>query len=110
MREHRAAAITAGLLYITGTVAGFVSAVVVSAPVRDARDPLGYAVEHSDTVVTAGLLTLVMGLSLAFIPMMRSDSKMWPSLANSIHALGAHAPYVVSGEGNRRGDRVARDA
>jgi len=68
MREHRTAATTAGLLYITGTAAGVVSVVVVSAPVRDARDPLGYAVEHSGAVVTAGLLTLVMGLALAFIP------------------------------------------
>jgi hypothetical protein len=67
MREHRAAATTAGILYITGTVAGVVS-MVVSAPVRDARDPLAYAVEHSGTVVTAALLILVMGLSLAFVP------------------------------------------
>ena len=41
---------------------------VVSAPVRDARDPLAYAVEHSGAVVTGGLLVLVMGLSLAFVP------------------------------------------
>jgi Domain of unknown function (DUF4386) len=68
MREHRAAATTAGVLYITATVAGVVSTVVVSAPVRDARDPLAYAVEHSGAVATAGLLTLVMGLALAFIP------------------------------------------
>ena len=61
MRAHRAAATTAGILYFTGTVAGFLS-VVVSAPLRDARDPLAYA------VVTTGLLVLVMGLSLAFIP------------------------------------------
>jgi Domain of unknown function (DUF4386) len=67
MREHRAAATTAGILYITGTVAGVLS-VVVSAPVRDARDPLAYAVEHSGAMVTAGLLMLVMGLSLAFVP------------------------------------------
>jgi hypothetical protein len=68
MREHRAAAITAGLLYITGTVAGVVSTAVVSAPVRDARDPLAYAVAHSGAMVTTGLLILAMGLSLAFIP------------------------------------------
>jgi uncharacterized protein DUF4386 len=67
VREHRAAATTAGILYITGTVAGVVS-VVVSAPVRDARDPLAYAVEHSGAMVTTGLLVLVMGLSLAFTP------------------------------------------
>ena len=68
MRVHRAAATTAGILYITGTVAGVVSMVVFSAPVRDANDPLAYAAGHSGAVVTAGLLTLVMGLSLAFIP------------------------------------------
>jgi Domain of unknown function (DUF4386) len=67
MREHRAAATTAGILYITGTVAGVLS-VIVSAPVRDARDPLAYAVEHSGVVVTGALLVLVMGLSLAFVP------------------------------------------
>ena len=67
MREHRAAATTAAILYFTGTVAGVLS-VVVSAPLRDARDPLAYAVEHSGAVVTTGLLVLVMGLSLAFIP------------------------------------------
>ena len=67
MREHRAAATTAGILYITGTVAGVVS-VVVSAPVRDARDPLAYAVEYAGAVVTTSLLVLVMGLSLAFVP------------------------------------------
>ena len=68
MREHRAAATTAGVLYIAGTVAGVVSMVVVSAPVRAAGDPLGYAAEHSGRAVTTGLLTLLMGLSLAFIP------------------------------------------
>jgi hypothetical protein len=46
MREHKAAATTAGILYITGTVAGVLS-VVVSAPVRDAGDPLAAATEHS---------------------------------------------------------------
>jgi hypothetical protein len=61
MREHKAAATTAGILYIAGTVAGVLS-VVVSAPVRDARDPLAYAVEHSGALVTTGLLVLVMGL------------------------------------------------
>ena len=67
MREHKAAATTAGVLYITGTVAGILSK-VVSAPVRDARDPLSAAAEHSGAVVTSGLLVLAMGLSLAFIP------------------------------------------
>ena len=67
MREHKAAATMAGVLYITGTVAGVLSK-VVGAPVRDAGDPLAAAAEHSGAVVTSGLLVLVMGLSLAFIP------------------------------------------
>lgn len=67
MREHKAAATTAGILYITGTVAG-VLCVVLSAPVRDAGDPFAAAAEHSGVVVTIALLVLVMGLSLAFVP------------------------------------------
>ena len=67
MREHKAAATIAGVLYITGTLAGVLSK-VVSAPVRDAGDPLAAAAVHSGAVVTSGLLVLVMGLSLAFIP------------------------------------------
>ncbi len=67
IREHRAAATAAGILYITGTVAGVLN-MVVGAPVRDARDPLAYAVGHSGAVVTGALLVLVMGLSLAFVP------------------------------------------
>jgi hypothetical protein len=66
-REHRAAATTAGILYIAGTVAGVLS-MVVSAPVRDAIDPLAYAANHSAVVVTVALLLLVMGFSLAFVP------------------------------------------
>ena len=66
-REHRAAATAAGILYITGTVAGVLS-MAVSAPVRDTSDPLAAAAEHSGAVVTGALLVLVMGLSLAFVP------------------------------------------
>ena len=84
MREHKAAAITAGVLYITGTVAGVLSK-VVSAPVRDAGDPLAAATEHSGAVVTSGLLVLVMGLSLAFIPVV-----LFPVLrrVNEVLAIG----------------------
>ena len=67
IREHKAAATTAGILYITGTVAGVLS-LVLSAPVRDASDPFAAAAEHSAAVVTIALLVLVMGLSLAFVP------------------------------------------
>ena len=39
VREHRAAATAAGILYITGTVAGVLSKVVAYYPVHDAGDP-----------------------------------------------------------------------
>ncbi len=83
-REHRAAAIAAGILYITGTVAGVLSVAVI-APVGDASDPLAAAAEHSGAVVTGALLVLVMGLSLAFIPIV-----LFPVLrrVNEVLALG----------------------
>ncbi|MGZ4531777.1 MAG: DUF4386 domain-containing protein, partial [Mycobacteriaceae bacterium] len=68
MREHRGAATTAGILYIIGTVAGVLSKVVTYFPVHSADDPLAYAAKHSGTVATGALLVLVMGLSLAFVP------------------------------------------
>ena len=68
VREHRAAATTAGILYIIGTVAGVLSKVVAYFPVHGADDPFAYAAEHSGVVVTGALLVLVMGLSLAFVP------------------------------------------
>jgi hypothetical protein len=58
---------TAGILYITGTVAGVLS-VVVGAPIGDASDPLAAAAEQSGTAVTTALLVLLMGVSLAFVP------------------------------------------
>lgn len=68
MREHRAAATTAGVLYIIGTVAGVLSKAVAMAPVSGADDPLAASARHSGSVVTGALLVLVMGLSLAFVP------------------------------------------
>ena len=68
VREHRAAATTAGILYIIGTVSGILSKAVAAFPVRDADDPLAYAAKHSSAVATGALLVLVMGLSLAFVP------------------------------------------
>ena len=68
MREHKAAATTAGILYIIGTVAGILSKVVAYFPVHDADDPFAYAAKHSGAVATGALLVLVMGLSLAFVP------------------------------------------
>jgi hypothetical protein len=68
VREHKAAAVTAGILYIVGTVAGILSKVVTYFPVHNADDPLAYAADHSGAVATGALLVLVMGLSLALVP------------------------------------------
>jgi len=68
MREHRAAATTAGILYIIGTVAGVLSMVVAINPVSGANDRLAASLQHPGAVVTCALLVLVMGLSLAFVP------------------------------------------
>ncbi len=68
LREHRAAATTAGILYIVGTVTGILSKAITYFPVHNADDPLAYAADHSSTVATGALLVLVMGLSLAFVP------------------------------------------
>lgn len=68
MREHKAAAVTAGILYIVGTVSGVLCKVLVQMPVHDADDPLAYAAAHRDRVVTGALLVLLMGLALVFVP------------------------------------------
>lgn len=67
VRDHRAAATTAGILFIIGTVAGILSKVVATFPVHNADDPLAYAANHSGAVATGALLVLVMGLSLALV-------------------------------------------
>ena len=84
VREHRAAATTAGILYITGTVAGVLS-MAVSAPIRGAADPLAYGAQHTGALVSVALLVLVMGLSLAFVPVV-----LFPVLrrVNEVLAVG----------------------
>lgn len=59
---------TAGILYIIGTVAGVLSKVAAIAPVSGTDDPLAAGAQHSGAVVTCALLVLLMGLSLAFVP------------------------------------------
>jgi len=66
-REHRGAAIAAGVLYITGTIAGILSKAVLS-NVSGASDPVATASTDQVAVATGAALILVMGLSLALIP------------------------------------------
>ena len=67
MMSARRAARVAGVLYIVGTVAGVLSK-VSGASVSSAADPLSEAAKHSGAMVTTALLVLLMGMSLAFIP------------------------------------------
>lgn len=85
MREHRVAATTAGILYIIGTAAGVLCKLAVMPPVSGAGDPLAAGAQHSGAVVTAALLVLLMGLSLAFVPVV-----LFPVLrrTNEVLAIG----------------------
>jgi hypothetical protein len=66
-REHRGAAIAAGVLYITGTIAGILSKAVLS-DVSSVSDPVTAASTSRVAVVMGAALILVMGMSLALIP------------------------------------------
>jgi hypothetical protein len=87
LNTNRRTAILAGVLYITGTVAGILS-LVLSQPLRDAPDPLAGAAANANQVTVAALLVLLMGLSLAMLAVV-----LYPVLRrhNEVLALG----YVV---------------
>ena len=87
MNTYRKNAIIAGVLYIIGTVAGILS-LVLSAPLRDAENLLTSVAADANQVRIATLCVLLMGLSLAMIPIV-----LYPILRryNEVLALG----YVV---------------
>jgi hypothetical protein len=87
MNTYRSNAISAGVLYIIGTVAGILS-LVFSQPLRNAQDPLAGAAANANQVIVAALFVLLMGLSLAMVPVV-----LYPVLRrhNEVLALG----YVV---------------
>jgi hypothetical protein len=100
VREHRAAATTAGILYITGTVAGILSKAVTYFPVHDADDPLAYAADHSGAVATGALFVLVMGLSLAMVavvlfPVLRPVNEVLATGYLIIRGAIEAATYVI---------------
>lgn len=86
MSTRRSARIV-GVLYIVGTVAGILSLVSVTA-ILEAPDFLTAAAEQSNRVILGALFVMIMGISLAFIPVV-----MFPILRaqNEALALG----YVV---------------
>ena len=87
MNTYRTNAVIAGVLYIIGTVAGVLS-LGLSQPLRDASDPLAAAAANANQVTVAALLVLLMGLSLAMVPVV-----LYPVLRrhSEVLALG----YVV---------------
>jgi len=87
MNTYRSNAILAGVLYIIGTVAGILS-LALSQPVRAAQDALAGVAANANQVIVAALFVLLMGLSLAMVPVV-----LYPVLRrfNEVLALG----YVV---------------
>lgn len=87
MKTYRSNATIAGVLYIIGTVAGILS-LALSQPIRDAQDSLAGAAANANQVIVAALFVLLMGLSLAMVPIV-----LYPILRryNEVLALG----YVV---------------
>ncbi len=87
MNTYRSNAIIAGVLYIIGTVAGILS-LVLSAPLRDTQNLLTSVAANANQVIVATLFVLLMGLSLAMVPVV-----LYPVLRkhNEVLALG----YVV---------------
>ncbi len=87
MNIYRSNATVAGVLYIIGTVAGILG-LALSQPLRDAREPLAGAAANANQVIVAALCVLLMGLSLAMVPVV-----LYPVLRrhSEVLALG----YVV---------------
>ena len=69
MNTYRKTAISVGVLYIIGTVAGVLS-VVLSTPILDGPDFLIKVSSNENQFVIATLFVLLMGLALAMVPVM----------------------------------------
>lgn len=87
MNTNKKTAIIVGVLYIIGTVAGVLS-VVVSWGILDAPDYLNMVASNASQAKLTALLILVMGLSLAMVPVM-----MFPILKRQNGALAVG--YVI---------------
>ena len=87
MNTERTTATIVGVLYIVGTVAGFLSTVAMRG-LLDGPDYLNVVAANATRTMLGALLVLVMGLALAMVPVM-----MFPILKrqNEVLAIG----YVV---------------
>ncbi|MBN1120600.1 MAG: DUF4386 domain-containing protein [Anaerolineae bacterium] len=65
--SKRKAASMMGILYITGTVAGVLSA-ILSAPIFESPDDLANIAANGNQLIIGALFVLLMGLSLSMIP------------------------------------------
>jgi hypothetical protein len=70
MNTKRKTAIIVGVLYIIGTVSGFLT-LVVTKPILDAPDYLVKVSATGKHVITGALLMLIMGVALAMVPVAR---------------------------------------
>jgi hypothetical protein len=87
MNSNRKSAITVGILFIIGTVAGILS-VFVTGSILDGQDYLNKIAANENQLVLGALLVLIMGLSLAIVPVV-----MFPILKKHNEALAVG--YVV---------------
>jgi hypothetical protein len=85
MKPYRKTSVIVGLLFIIGTVAGILSG-IVTGPTLGASEYLAQVAANEQSIILGAILVLVMGFSLAMIPVM-----MFPIFrkTNEPLALGA---------------------
>ena len=89
MNTSRMTAILVGTLFIIGTLAGILSA-VVTAPISEAPDFLTRVAANEDRVALGALLVLIMGFALALVPvLMFPIARLVFALANTYWAVGS---------------------
>jgi len=87
MNYNRKTALTVGVLFIIGTVAGSLS-VVVTTPIFEAPDLLASIAANENQVALGALLVLMMGFALAMVPVL-----MYP--ISKRHSVTLALGYVV---------------
>jgi len=88
MNTHRKTAIIVGILYIIGTVAGFLFKMVFTGSIQNDLNLLTQVAANEKQVIIGALFLLIMGLALALVPVM-----MFPILKKQNEALAVG--YVV---------------
>jgi hypothetical protein len=88
MNTYRKTAIIVGILYIIGTVAGFLFKMVFTGSIQNDLNLLTQVAANEKQVIIGALFLLIMGLALALVPVM-----MFPILKKQNEALAVG--YVV---------------